>query len=182
MTTSEKLTMLKSILQISGSDSDSLLGTYLDFSKKEIISWRYGSAPLPQIAQITDSEDLRVTILACLFIDKVSPTSGTSYVFTYSEDDESWQYASSDADLVEYGINYSDYYSPVDGETITVQYNEGYLAQFDTVQVMACVAGYGISGAENQASHSENGISRTFRYSDMVDYIHDHVPQYLGVV
>lgn len=47
--------------------------------------------------------------------------------------------------------------------------------QYETVQVMACVVGYGLSGAEGQKGHSENGISRTFEYADMVEYIHNNV-------
>jgi hypothetical protein len=54
--------------------------------------------------------------------------------------------------------------------------------QYETVQIMAVVAGYGLSGAENQTAHSENGISRTFKYSDMVDYIRSHVAPYVQVV
>jgi len=55
-------------------------------------------------------------------------------------------------------------------------------AQYETTQIMAVVAGYGLSGAENQTAHSENGISRTFKYSDMVDYIRSHVTPYVGVI
>ena len=52
---------------------------------------------------------------------------------------------------------------------------------YDLVQVQACVAGFNISGAEGQVSHSENGISRTFKYTDMLAYIHAHVYPYVGV-
>jgi hypothetical protein len=48
-------------------------------------------------------------------------------------------------------------------------------AKYETVQIFAVVAGYGISGAEGQTAHSENGISRTFKYADMVDYIRAHI-------
>ena len=53
--------------------------------------------------------------------------------------------------------------------------------RYDWVQINACIAGFNLSGAENQATHSENGIQRTFKYSDMVDYIHAHVYPYVGV-
>ena len=47
--------------------------------------------------------------------------------------------------------------------------------EYDTVAVMAVVAGYSQGGAENQLQHSENGISRVFKYADMVAYIRAHV-------
>lgn len=55
-------------------------------------------------------------------------------------------------------------------------------ARYEPTQVMSVVAGYGLQGAENQTAHSENGISRTFKYSDMVDYIRSHVAPYVQVV
>ena len=48
-------------------------------------------------------------------------------------------------------------------------------AEYDMTQVFAVVAGYSIMGAEGQMAHTENGISRTFKYADMVDYIRAHV-------
>ena len=47
--------------------------------------------------------------------------------------------------------------------------------RYDGTQIYAVVAGYTHAGAEGQTAHSENGISRTFKYSDMVDYIHNNV-------
>ena len=47
--------------------------------------------------------------------------------------------------------------------------------QYDGTQIYAVVAGYTHAGAEGQSSHSENGISRVFKYSDMVDYIRKNV-------
>lgn len=47
--------------------------------------------------------------------------------------------------------------------------------EYETTQVFAVVAGYSQGGAEGQTSHSENGIGRTFKYADMVDYIRAHV-------
>ena len=40
---------------------------------------------------------------------------------------------------------------------------------------MAVLAGYNMIGAENQTSHTENNISRAFKYSDMLDYIRNNV-------
>lgn len=53
--------------------------------------------------------------------------------------------------------------------------------QYENVQIMACVAGFNLIGAENESSHSENGITRQFKYSDMVDYIRSHVFAYAVV-
>ncbi len=46
---------------------------------------------------------------------------------------------------------------------------------YDTVQIMAVIAGYNMIGAENQTSHTENNISRAFKYPDMVSYIRNNV-------
>lgn len=54
--------------------------------------------------------------------------------------------------------------------------------KYESVLVSAVVAGYSINGAENQTSHSENGISRTFSHSDMSDYIRSNVTPYVGVM
>lgn len=48
-------------------------------------------------------------------------------------------------------------------------------AEYEMTQVYAVIAGYSQSGAENQRQHSENGISRVFRHSDMVEYIRANV-------
>lgn len=55
-------------------------------------------------------------------------------------------------------------------------------ARYEPTQVMAVVAGYGLSGVENQTAHSENGISRTFKHSDMVQYIRANVIAYAVVI
>lgn len=52
--------------------------------------------------------------------------------------------------------------------------------RFEVVQIMAVVAGYNLNGAENQTSHHENGINRSFRYADMVQYIRANVPANVG--
>lgn len=48
-------------------------------------------------------------------------------------------------------------------------------------QIYAVVAGYTHAGAEGQSAHSENGIVRTFKYGDMLQYIHDNVLPYVRV-
>lgn len=53
--------------------------------------------------------------------------------------------------------------------------------KYETTQIYAVVAGYTHAGAEGQSIHNENGIVRHFMYSDMLDYIHDHVLPYVRV-
>ena len=53
---------------------------------------------------------------------------------------------------------------------------------YEMTQVWAVVNGYSQSGAEGQATHSENGISRTFNYPDMLHYIHRNVVHKVGVL
>jgi hypothetical protein len=184
MTTAEKLAMLKSLLKITGSESDADLTVYLDFSKRELIAWRYGYCSNPPIARAVDSADNTVSVTAGIFIAVLAPTNGTSYVFTYSETAESWQHeiesVDTDVVLADYGLSVTG--TPVDGETITVKYTEAPIAEYDTTQVMACVVGFGLSGAEGQISHNENGIQRSFKYADMVMYLRQNVPAYIGVL
>ena len=47
--------------------------------------------------------------------------------------------------------------------------------RYDGTQVYAVVAGYTHAGAEGEQTHIENGVHRHFIYSDMLDYIHNHV-------
>ena len=54
--------------------------------------------------------------------------------------------------------------------------------EYEMTQVSAVIAGYSQSGAENQTAHSENGISRTFKYEDMLAYIRSHVIPMVKVI
>lgn len=54
-------------------------------------------------------------------------------------------------------------------------------AEYEMTQIHAVIAGIGISGAENQTQHSENGINRSFKYADMLAYIRAHVLPIVGV-
>lgn len=54
--------------------------------------------------------------------------------------------------------------------------------EYEMTQIMAVVAGYSQSGAEGQATHSENGISRTFNYPDMLHYIRRNVIHKVGIL
>lgn len=53
--------------------------------------------------------------------------------------------------------------------------------RYEVVQIYAVVAGYTHAGAEGESAHDENGIRRTFLYSDMADYIHKNVLAYVRV-
>ena len=48
-------------------------------------------------------------------------------------------------------------------------------------QIYAVVAGYTHAGSEGEQMHIENGVHRRFIYSDMIDYIRDHVLPYARV-
>ena len=47
--------------------------------------------------------------------------------------------------------------------------------KYEVTQIYAVIAGYTHAGAEGQTTHSENGIGRTFKYADMLDYIRQNV-------
>ena len=51
----------------------------------------------------------------------------------------------------------------------------------EVTQIHAVLAGYNIRGAENQTSHNENQIYRTFHFTDMVEYVRNHVIPYARV-
>ena len=48
-------------------------------------------------------------------------------------------------------------------------------SKYDGVQIYAVIAGFTHAGAEGEKQHNENGVNRFFLYSDMLDYIHNHV-------
>lgn len=54
--------------------------------------------------------------------------------------------------------------------------------EYEMTQIYAVIAGFSMSGAENQTFHNENGIQRTFKYSDMLNYIRAHVVPKVGVI
>ena len=59
---------------------------------------------------------------------------------------------------------------------------EGVPVQYEPTQIMAVVNGFSQAGAEGQLSHSENGVSRSWKHEDMVAYIRSHVAAFVGVV
>lgn len=48
-------------------------------------------------------------------------------------------------------------------------------SRYEAVQIYSVIAGFTQAGAEGQRNHTENGVTRQFRYSDMLDYIHNNV-------
>ena len=53
--------------------------------------------------------------------------------------------------------------------------------KYENIQVYAVIAGYTQAGAEGEQTHIENSVHRHFRYSDMLDYIHNNVLAYVRV-
>lgn len=53
--------------------------------------------------------------------------------------------------------------------------------KYANTQIYAVVAGYTQAGAEGEQTHVENSVHRHFRYSDMLDYIHNNVLPYARV-
>jgi hypothetical protein len=54
-------------------------------------------------------------------------------------------------------------------------------SKYENVQIYAVVVGWTHAGAEGQGLSIENGVHRDFRYSDMLDYIHNNVLPYARV-
>ncbi len=48
-------------------------------------------------------------------------------------------------------------------------------------QIYAVIAGYTHAGSEGQLHHGENGVTRIFKYADMIEYIRNHVLPYVRV-
>ena len=48
-------------------------------------------------------------------------------------------------------------------------------------QIYAVVAGYTHAGSEGETAHIENGVHRTFKYTDMLGYIRENVLPYVRV-
>ncbi len=54
-------------------------------------------------------------------------------------------------------------------------------SKYEGIQVYAVIVGWTHAGAEGQGLSIENGVHRDFRYSDMLDYIHNNVLPYARV-
>lgn len=54
-------------------------------------------------------------------------------------------------------------------------------SRYESIQIYAVVVGWTHAGAEGQGLSIENGVHRDFRYSDMLDYIHNNVLPYVRV-
>jgi len=53
--------------------------------------------------------------------------------------------------------------------------------EYEMVQVQAVIAGWNIKGGENESMHSENGVSRTFHFTDCLQYIQSNVIPYARI-
>lgn len=54
-------------------------------------------------------------------------------------------------------------------------------AKYENTQIYAVVAGYTHAGSEGESRHVENSVTRDFKYSDMLDYIHNNVLPFVRV-
>lgn len=54
-------------------------------------------------------------------------------------------------------------------------------SKYEGIQIYAVVVGFTQSGAEGQGMSIENGVHRDFKYTDMLDYIHNNVLPYVRV-
>jgi len=55
-------------------------------------------------------------------------------------------------------------------------------SKYDSLVIDAVIFGLSIRGAEGETQHSENGILRGYKYSDMRQYIHAHLIPYVKVL
>ena len=75
----------------------------------------------------------------------------------------------------------TNYLTCAEREILTWRYSygneipESVPVEYEMTQIHAVLAGYNLRGAENQRSHNENGIARTFVYEDMLKYIRSNV-------
>lgn len=53
--------------------------------------------------------------------------------------------------------------------------------KYEGIQIYAVIVGWTHAGAEGQGLSIENGVHRDFRYSDMLDYIHNNILPYVRV-
>ena len=54
-------------------------------------------------------------------------------------------------------------------------------SKYEGIQIYAVVVGWTHAGAEGQGMSIENGVHRDFKYSEMLDYIHNNVLPYVRV-
>lgn len=54
-------------------------------------------------------------------------------------------------------------------------------SRYEGIQIYAVVVGWTHAGAEGQGLSIENGVHRDFKFSDMLDYIHNNVLPFVCV-
>lgn len=97
------------------------------------------------------------------------------------------------------GENYSDellsaYISQAQTECLNWEYSligippleeeetERDYSKYDNLVIDAVIFAMSIRGAEGETQHSENGILRGYKYSDMRQYIHAHLIPYVKIL
>lgn len=112
------------------------------------------------MALMTDAEKLKMvkTILNIDEADIVDDTRIATYLTVAGREILTWRYSYGATEVTEVPADY------------------------EMTQIYAVVAGYSQSGAENQRQHTENGISRVFRYEDMIQYIRANVIPFVKVL
>ena len=110
------------------------------------------------MALMTDSEKLSAVKSILGITDTSQDTLLTTYLTIAKQEILSWRYA----------------YSEEAPSVVP--------AEFEITQIYAVIAGFSQRGAENEGNHNENGISRTFHYTDMLDYVRANVPALVRVV
>lgn len=53
--------------------------------------------------------------------------------------------------------------------------------KYESIQIYSVVAGWTHAGTEGQDKSIENGVHRNFKYTDMIDYIHNNVLPFVRV-
>lgn len=56
------------------------------------------------------------------------------------------------------------------------------LTRYDSVVIQAVIVGMSLRGAEGETQHSENGILRGYKWSDMTQYIHANIVPYAKTI
>ena len=68
---------------------------------------------------------------------------------------------------------YTNYPAPPDDAALPKKYEQ--------VQIQAVITAMTVRGGEGETAHSENGVTRDFKYEDMLAYIHSNVYPYIGL-
>lgn len=87
----------------------------------------------------------------------------------------------SDTELMEYLLMADDEIISWEYRLVGIPEDRPDTSKYDTIKVFAVIGGLTIHGAEGQTVMNEGNFSRSFKYADMVDYIHAHITPFVGV-